>query len=497
MDAQAQAAADGEIFVTMENLFLYTVNELQDSIGYLMTDPFGSHTLRVLLLVLSGRPLTDSDALLGSRKKENIPKVTLNGSKSELATGSRTVPTSFSAAVENIIAGTVTRLDTTSLRALATHPVGNPVLQLLLGLELSSAGKEKAKANGSLFRKLIREESPGEKEDTISFINSLAYDTVGSRLLEVIIKSAPGTTFKMLYGRISDKLGTWAKNDVAAFVVARVLERLSKDDLSSALEQIGPHIGLLIERSRTSIIKTLIERCRARGVGLQSIMNAIVQAYGTDSSPRLIKLLRLNTGDNDGMAKDRKDQIERQDGGKVHGSLLAQTMLETPGVLRDLIIDGLVEMDIATLLKLAKDRTASRALQISLTCTDQTEKFRRILIQRFYGKIADLATDTIGSYVIDKFWAASKGMTFIREFIAEEMLKNEGVIKETYPGRAVWKNWHMDIYKTRKRDWKLWATEKEKKEGKSGIELARQRFAEAAGTKNKKVQIAQGRQPNV
>lgn len=484
IDAQPQVDDGGEIFVTMENLFLYAVNELQDNLGYLMTDPFASHTLRVLLLVLSGRPLEDTSTLLQSRKKENIPRLFLNGSMAETSKASRTVPASFHTAVEKVIAGTVAGLDTTSLRALATHPTGNPVLQLLLDLELSSSGKEKAKAAGSLFRKLIREESPEEKEDTISFVNGLAYDTIGSRLLEVIIKSAPGTTFKMLYARISNKIGVWVKNDVAGFIVVRLLERLSQDDLRSAMGEICPQLGLLIERSRTSVVRTLIERCRARGVELQPLIDAIVRAYGTKPSVRLIKMLRINTDNTEGMAQDRKTQFEINDSKKVHGSLLAQTMLQTQGALRDLIVDGLLEVDTIRLLQLAKDKTATRTLQFSLTCTDQSAKFRRVMIQRFYGKITDLATDTIGSYVIDQFWSASKEMPFIREAIAVEMLKNEVAIKETYPGRAVWKNWQMDNFKTKKRDWLIWAKEKEIRGGKSAIELARERkFAEAARVK--------------
>src|SRR2546421_11464025 len=46
------------VFVTMENLFLYTLNELEGNLGYLITHRFASHTLRVLLVILAGLPLT-------------------------------------------------------------------------------------------------------------------------------------------------------------------------------------------------------------------------------------------------------------------------------------------------------------------------------------------------------------------------------------------------------------------------------------------------------
>lgn len=464
--------------MSMENLFLYALNELEDNLGYLMTDPFASHTLRVLLLVLSGRPLADPNTttLIQSKKKENIAVASHNPTESVLTMNSRTVPEAFRAAVERMISGTVAGLDTTYLRALTTHPVGNPVLQLLLELELSSLGKQKAKESGSLFRRLIPEDS-SEEDSSASFINGLIYDTVGSRLLEVIIKSAPGKTFKMLYATIfRDKLGTMAKNDVAGFIVIKVLDRLNKEDLQSAMEQINPQIGLLVDRSRTSIIKTLVERCRIRGVDVQPVGDELVQAYGTDPLQRLKNMLRLDTSDTGGMAEDRKNQIDKQDTGKVHGSLLAQSMLGTPGVLRELITDGLLEMDTATLVIVAKDRAASRMLQCSLACSDQTVIFRRVLIQRFFGHIADLATDVIGSRVIDEFWAASKGLTFIRERIAAELFKNEVRIRDSFSGRAIWRNWKMDMFKTKRGEWIFQAKELDG-QVETGIDAARKKFA--------------------
>ena len=45
------------IYVSMEDLYLYTLNEFEGYLGYLMTDKFASHVLRVLLIVLAGLPL--------------------------------------------------------------------------------------------------------------------------------------------------------------------------------------------------------------------------------------------------------------------------------------------------------------------------------------------------------------------------------------------------------------------------------------------------------
>ena len=463
----------------MENLFLYAFNELESNLGYLMTDRFSSHPLRVLLLVLSGMPLAggDSASLLQSKKKEHV---SITGGFRDFNEGdirSRTVPDSFGDTVDRMIAGTLAGLDTTSLRALAAHPVANPVQQLLLEVELIRSGKQCVKDPNSLFRKLLPDDPLEVGTESAAFINSLAYDTIGSRLLEAIITHAPGKTFKALYRcSFGERLESFAKNEVAAFVAIKIIERLNKEDLRSALDQICPHIDTLVERSRTSVIKTLIERCRIREIDTKPISTALEHAYGGKTGERLMQMLKVSETPNSDMAEDRRLRLDAQDSTKVHGSLLAQCMLDSPGPLRELITEELLAMEVPLLFGVAKDRTASRVLQNSLTCSEQSPKFRRIFIPRFYGHVADLAADTVASHVIDSIWRATEGLTFIRERIADELAQQETSLRASIPGRAVWRNWKMDVYKTRKKEWLNGAKEQDATT-KTGIELARQRFA--------------------
>lgn len=490
LDEGKQNQESGDVYVSMENLFLYTLNELEGNLGYLMSDQFASHPLRILLVVLSGMPLAavTSSSVLQSKKKEHV---SITGGKpisTEGTTEARMVPDSFHTALEKMMAGAVAGLDTTYLRALATHPIANPVLQLLLELELTRSGKQSAKDSKSLFRKLVPDDTLEEGTGSASFINNLVYDTIGSRLLEVIIINAPGKTFKALYkSSFRDKIGTFAKNEVAAFIVIKIIERLSKEDLVTALDEVCPQIDTLIKRSRTSVIKTLIERCRVRHVDASSISTGLEQTYGEGPSERLMTMLRVSTEPTDRMAEDRRKQVDSKDSAKTHGSLLAQCMLQAPGALREFICDGLLAMETSLLITMAKDRTASRVLQTAIVCPEQSPKFRRLLIPRFYGHIEDLAVDPVASHVVDSFWKATKGLTFIRERIANELAQHESALRASISGRAVWRNWKMDGYNTRRREWlndaKGQSQDKEKAV-KTGIELARERFA--AGTKTQK-----------
>ena len=488
LDEGKRNQESGDVYVSMENLFLYTLNEMGGNLGYLMSDQFASHPLRILLVVLSGMPLTAvaSSSVLQSKKKEHVSVAGSKQMATEARSEARIVPGSFHSALDKMMAGAVAGLDTTYLRALATHPIANPVLQLLLELELTRSGKQSAKDSNSLFRKLIPNDLLEEGTESASFINHLIYDTVGSRLLEVIILNAPGKTFKSLYKRsFKDKIGTLAKNEVAAFVVIKIIERLNTEDLVTALKEICPQIDTLIKRSRTSVIKTLIQRCRVRNVDATSILAGLKQAYGEGPSEQLISMLRVNTEPAEGMAEDRRRQLDLKDSAKVHGSLLAQCMLEEPDSLREFVCDGLLAMETPFLMTIAKDRTASRVLQTALTCLGQAPKFRRILIPHLYGQIEELAVDPVASHVIDSMWEATNGLTFVRERLANELAQHESALRGSMPGRAVWRNWKMDIYKTRRNEWlndaKGQSQDKHKdKSSKTGIELARRRFAAGA-----------------
>lgn len=507
---EKQISSDGEVFVSMENLFLHTLNELEGNLGYLMTDRFASHALRVLLVILSGRPLAKSStaSLLASKRNENIGVVGIDNNKTdELGRTTRSVPESFQLALDKMIADTVAGLDTTYLRALAAHPVGNPVLQLLLELELAGSGKQKAKDEQSLFLKLLPDNPPQEGTESASFIQGMVYDPVGSRLLETIVRCSPGKTFKVIYKSLfKERLGSLARNETAGFLVERILERLSKEDLEEAIQAIIPQIGSLVERSRTSLIKTMIERCTTRNVETGSIAEALQKAYGTDPRTRLEKMLKLSFSNSPNDTKGAVDIRKDKDPEKLHGSLLAQTILSVPGSSNLLILDSLLALSAADLLHVAKDQTASHVLQASLGSINTNTQFRRKLVQKFYGHVGELALHAIGSHVVDCFWTATQGLAFIQERIAEELLADEAVIRESFVGRAVWRNWKMDLYKRRKLDWinqakfggdagggsvatlNLRADPKER----SGIELAREKFAAAKARKSKNGRLGSG-----
>lgn len=490
----------------MENLFLYTVGELEGNTGFLLTDRFASHALRVLLLVLAGEPLSASGtkSLLQSKKKENVTvngESGINGAEKEQEK-KRSVPKSFTEALEKLMADSIAGLDTNGLRALATHQLGNPTLQLLLRLELSHFGKQKAKDERSIFHTLLPDDPITSECESASFINGLVFDPIGSHLMETIIEHAPGKIFKNLYRDFfKERMASLARNEIAGYVVCKLLERLGRDELFEAHELIAPQIPSLLERNRIGVIQTLIQRCVVREVDTQAIAVHLDGAFAGGDGFDIRKLLKISSPatqqNGDGGANHTQDQgRQHHDPAKVQGSILAQTMIVVPGPLSGLIFDSLSGLPPPALVEMSHDTVLTRTLQAAMTSTNASIISRRKLVQQFYGHIGEMALDRSASRVVDAIWEGTHGLAFIRERIAEELAENEPALRNSPCGRAVWKNWKMDLYKRRRGEWVTQSKAKasndgfqsfsevdknkqklENPEGKSRLQLARERHA--------------------
>lgn len=511
--SQSKKSEDGEdeLDLSLADMFMGVIEELKDNWGYLLTERFASHTIRVLLLVLAGEPVdvTSKDSVVASRKKERLglPAAGAGMQEETAPTQKRSVPESFEPALKKIMSDMVSGVDDTYLRALATQPIGNPVLQVLLFLELSHFGKSSAKNPRSILRRLVPDESFEEGTDSATFIRGLLYDPVGSRLVETMVRYMPGKVFKNLYkNNLRDRVGSLARNSTAGYVVLRTLERLGKDDLQSAMDLIIPEVPGLIERSRLVVPKVLIERCVIRNVDTKPFAKALQEAYDADPTVRLRQMLRLDESTDKPTHRSEDEEMEDENGEenerrrhnapsgasstsaaeKLHGSLLAQAMLTVPGPLSELVYSSLLAQSSETIVQLAKEATSSRVLQQALTLPTSTLQFRRQFIPRFQGHLTELAQDNSGSHVVDALWPASKDVFFVKERMAQELAQNEMILRDSFLGRAVWRNWSMDLYKRRRGEWSARAKGIERdpvsadgngERPKSKLELARERFA--------------------
>jgi nucleolar protein 9 len=472
------AGAEGEQKpqMPMEDLFLATLDELEGHLSYLITDRFASHTLRVLMLVLSGRPLEDASArsLMKSKKKE---KISVAGSleADQPNQGQRAVPASFTSALKKIAQDSVSNMDATSLRVLATHPIGNPTLQLLLELDLTvnkPDGKGEESEQPSLLLQLLpgAPKSLNDETSTASeFINGMIYDPIGSRLVETIITRAPGKVFKALNSNIFlPRIQGYVRNDVSSYAAIRVLNRIGKDDLVEAIEKIAPSVPQLVEKERYNVIRTLFERCLARGLSdeIKKLIKGLKEGCGPSPADLIMTLCCLKEEEADEKKKKDPTQPSRnQYAIQSHGSQLLTTLLSIPGPTKA-VQEAILSLSPELLLRLANASTPTVTVLTTAMATPSTNPaFHKTIVNTITPHVVELATSQHGhNLLIAIAEIPSKGKErsvpfHMKEAIMARLGESERALRECWMGRNVWRNWKGDAWKTKYGDWKKWMRE--------------------------------------
>ncbi|KAM0743373.1 hypothetical protein ACQRIT_003550 [Beauveria bassiana] len=466
-----EGGEDQEPESSMESLFLATLDELEGSMGFLITDRFASHTLRVLLVVLSGRPLEDVavKTLIKSKKKE---KVSVAGSAAvdEQNQGLRAVPESFTAAVTKIIRDSTSTMDATSLRVLATHPIGNPTLQLFLELDLSlnkSEQKADAEQPTLLFQLL-----PGapqslyeESSEAAEFINGMIYDPIGSRLVETIITHAPGKIFKALNQNILlPRIQGYVRNDVSCYPAIKVLNRIGKDQLVEAVEKIGPTVPQLVTKRRYNVLRTLFERCAARGLTeeIKQLMKGLREGCGPQPADLVTTLCALTSEEDAKKKKDALQLSKNEYAIQSHGAQLLTTLLATPGPAKG-VQEALSALPPDLLVRLATTSFPTATLvSTALKTPSANALFQKSTVHALAPHVVDLAVSQNGhNVVVALAEMPTRGRDYsvpahIKEGIMQTLSGSEAALREGWTGRSVWRAWKGDLWKTRRHDWKAW-----------------------------------------
>lgn len=508
---------------SMEDLFLLTLDELEEHLGYLLTDRFGSHAIRALLVILSGRPLDQAGtkSMLQSRKKEYITVEGAAANQSELSSQIRAVPSSFTMAIKKIIDDSTMTMDATALRVLAKHPTGNPTLQLLLELELTMFVKGKEKKEKKKQKK-DDEEAEEKKEETQSevtllgmlvpdapaafadnttqaaeFVNSMIYDPIGSRLLETLITHCPGKIFKGLQQHIfGPRIQSLLRNDIACYPAIKVLNRLSREDLADAVEKSLPEMASFVDKGRFNVIRTLFERCHIRNGTdeINALLKALTSAYGNDWKKLVPKLCML---DEDVVEEEQKPDVEMaEEGGEEkekkkekeklqpkfqtqeaknkafmlnHGCQLVAALLAIPGQPSKAIQASLAALKPAQVMKMATTSHNTSSILVKALQTPATNPtFHKVLVSSLLPHVYELATSQQGSAVLNEIISLpskpaepnAPAVPFhMKENIISQLANYESELRETWLGRNVWRTWKGDMWSHRRHDWVRWAKE--------------------------------------
>lgn len=294
------SAASATELPTMTDLLLALLPEILPTLATLIYDPFASHTIRILLLVFSGIPCTQSDGTpsRGERSKKSAQFRKNQGSSfgknwlSDERTESNgkgkgktlAVPPSFAQALQDIytaldqldveaatVQGAQTAVAGEGVRKAAMHEVAGPVMRILIELEASSQGGWKAGgwADRILCGQVAEVEdatSSSEKAQELreEYLAGLLRHPASSPTFEMLLTLSPHSVFSALWNSFfKGKLHRLAGNAVANFVVAVGIGRVDEEQLEDLVKEVRAiateRRGEWIDNFRTGVLRSMLE----------------------------------------------------------------------------------------------------------------------------------------------------------------------------------------------------------------------------------------------
>lgn len=178
-----QLDMEDDIFISAESMVMYINDELRSrALDLLAVHQYGSHVLRMLILVLSGStiPSPKGKSSLRSNKSKFARKVTDIDLDNTYYDNAYQVPAAFRQARGELARDVASALDTNRARELSSNQISSPVIQLLLKSE--TEGKRKKGKEPRIGRTIFNGD---EREE--AFVEFLVSEPVGSHFFEACI----------------------------------------------------------------------------------------------------------------------------------------------------------------------------------------------------------------------------------------------------------------------------------------------------------------------
>merc|ERR1711939_936956 len=250
------------------------------------------------------------------------------------------------------------------------------------------------------------------------YVEALLRSSVSSHVLEVIMLRCPSPVFDLLFkmyfqGRIAKLAG----HAVANFVVAKVVERASKEQVEVMIDEIPEALSGIIENSRTGVVKGLLEKAVVYNTKHAEIHHMLCDAFQTRKEDDIqyllpcglslmtLALYRRNAAFSDPTIKPEFF---------MQGALLLQAWLRIP---KCPVSESILQTPIDRLLTYTSDLMASRIIDVFLDDQENPAvayKDRRNFLKNLIGHYQKLADDRIGSRVADRCWAAADPFLKVR-----------------------------------------------------------------------------------
>ncbi|KAL5508549.1 NOP9 [Sanghuangporus vaninii] len=484
--AAAEDEVEGGHLPLLTELVINVCDELLPSTTSLIMDPFASHVLRALFLLLcpSLPSASDASSILRSKKsakhraRQGPMKsiLTDNGEQDDNVDGKGkgkailAYPAEFETAARRFVRKVRDKLNDNEVRALAADKAACPVLVLLLEMEsIQGDSNGPGSLMDSVSAGLISTTSQGSrgKLEPSDYVMTLLREATASHLLERLVALAPEPVYDAMWDLyFGGKLNRLATHPVANFVVARAIERANDKQLSSVLEELKGVWPKLTKNARTGVLKALVDRTVQLKSKQEDAVQATLDAFGfhdSEEQESLVEcILYLKTfKDFDDTLKQALETLKAGEnaGGiplpsepTVQGSLLIQSLLRLDAPHNQPITHSLVRLPAPRLLAIAHQPTSSRILDAFLTSPTIPPSARRRLILAFQGHFPALIDHRIGQHVGERLWSAAD--PYLKEKIARGLIPHENLLLGSRYGKFFVRGLNLYLLKRDPEKWK-------------------------------------------
>ncbi|KII96011.1 hypothetical protein PLICRDRAFT_34962 [Plicaturopsis crispa FD-325 SS-3] len=486
------APAKGELR-TLTQLVTDICSELLPSVTQLIMDPYASHVLHALLLLLcpSARP-TDHTASTRSKKSAAwkarqgpVAKSVFTDAAQDKVPPKKVAPPEFEACAARIVDVVRDELSANEVRALAANASASPVLQVLLEIE---AAQGTADVPDSLTDRVLvgiitsYHADPPTTHSQSDYLSTLLRDPTASHLLETLVTHSPPPALAILWDTyFAGQLARLSLHPVANFVLARALEHVDADALSEACAEMDKDgaWGRMIRVARTGVLRAVIDRAAALHAHEAAACEAVFSAFDLATTedrallvPAVMALKPLEEY-NSAKSAQEKEKVEpeaqaearhqhpdrRHATGaadplepKTQGAVLLQSLLRLAEPHNQVVTNSLSTLPTPTLLQLAHNSTSSRVLDAVLTSPSVPLKAKRALVTGFIASYHTLVDDRIGSRVADRCWAFAD--PYLKEKIARSLIPFESFLAGSYYGKFFARGLNLYLLQKRPDEWK-------------------------------------------
>ncbi|KAJ6510238.1 armadillo-type protein [Mycena vitilis] len=447
---------------TLTQLVIDVCEELFPVFASLVMNPFASHVIRALLLLLSPNLATSQETAqhVMRSKKSAAWKARQGPLKSVFKDGDNkadfTPPDAFTEAARKFVEVVRRELGGNETRALAADKVASPTLQMLLAVE---ADQQMTEDPDSLMDRVLvglvsaSRDDPSGAAPVSDYLNTLLRDPTSSHLLETIVTRCPESAFSILWATyFKGNLPRIASHPVANFVLAKAMERISGSQLTEACAELQNVWAKLIQTSRTGVLRAAMDRAANLKDCGSEITAAIFTAFQAESLeernllvPCVLRLQRTQDYKAPGISEPT-----------VQGAVLLQSLLRLPEPHYQLVTDSLNSMSAEEMIAIAHHNMSSRVLDALLDSPTVALKIKRQFVLSFIGRYHLLVDDRIGSRVGDRCWAFSD--TYLKEKIARSLISQEQFLAGSYYGKFFARNLNLYLLQRRPDEWRTMQT---------------------------------------